>query len=118
LSKPEGTRIGEHVGSEETSSACLTRGIWSGDLALSSEYAILFVMTSRPTLKNVPASIVPIDSQTYAIFSYAESPEAQAAFEQARREIAAGDGIEPTPEYFADLNRRIAEIAKRNEQEA
>lgn len=75
-------------------------------------------MTSRTVLENVPASIVPIDDETHAMLSYAESAEAQAIFEQARREIAAGNGVEPTAEYFADLNRRISERVNHNHKEA
>lgn len=69
-------------------------------------------MTSRTTLENTPSSIVPINGETHAMLAYAESPEAQAAFEQARQEIADGNGIEPTAEYFTDLNRRISERVK------
>ncbi len=75
-------------------------------------------MTLRTTLENVPASIVPIDDATHAILSYAKSAEADEIFEQARQEIVTGHGIEPTAEYFADLNRRISERVKNTNKEA
>lgn len=46
------------------------------------------------------------------MLDYAESTEAQAKFEEARRELREGQGIEPTAEYFADLNQRISQKAK------
>ena len=75
-------------------------------------------MTSRTTLENVPASIVPIDDETHAMLNYAESAEAKAIFEQARQEIAGGNGVEPTAEYFSDLNQRISDRVKNNAKEA
>ena len=70
-------------------------------------------MTSRTALDHIPASIVPIDHETHAMLVYAETREARAKFEQARQELNEGKGIEPTAEYFADLNQRIAERAKK-----
>jgi hypothetical protein len=66
-------------------------------------------MIPRTILDHVSASIIPIDNETHAMLDYAESTEAQAKFEQPWRELREGKGIIPTPEYFADLNRRISE---------
>ena len=76
-------------------------------------------MISRTALDHVPASIVPIDDETHAMLNYAESTGAQGKFEQARQEIAQGKGIEPTAEYFAELNQRVSHRAKNsNSKEA
>jgi hypothetical protein len=61
----------------------------------------------------VPASIVPINNETHAMLDYAESTEARSKFDQARQELRDGEGIEPTAEYFADLNQRISQRAKK-----
>jgi hypothetical protein len=50
------------------------------------------------------------------MLDYAESPEAQAKFDRAREELHDGKGIAPTPDYFADLNRRISERGKNGDQ--
>ena len=69
-------------------------------------------MNSRTALDHVPASIVPIDNETRAMLDYTETREAQTKFDQARQELSEGKGIEPTAEYFADLNHRISERTK------
>jgi len=61
----------------------------------------------------VPESIVPIDNETHAMLDYAESAEVRTKFEQARQELRDGEGIAPTAEYFADLNQRISQRAKK-----
>ena len=52
--------------------------------------------------------IVPVDDGTRAMLAYAESTIGREKIEHARAELAAGQGIVVTPDYFADLNRRIA----------
>ena len=69
-------------------------------------------MSSKTKTDYPSSSIVPIDNETHGMLDYAESAEAQSKFEQARQEIGNHDGIVPTAEYFADLNRRISERAK------
>jgi hypothetical protein len=69
-------------------------------------------MASQTKTDYVPAPIVPIDNETNGMLGYIESGEAQSKFEEARREIDNGEGIVPTEEYFADLNRRISGRAK------
>jgi hypothetical protein len=49
------------------------------------------------------------------MLDYAESAEALSKFEQARQELRDGKGIAPTVEYFADLNQRISERAKKGD---
>jgi len=62
--------------------------------------------------QQIPPSIVPIDDETYAMLDYAESAEAKTKLAHARQEIQRGEGIAPSPEYFADLNHRISERTK------
>jgi hypothetical protein len=69
-------------------------------------------VTTKSTVQQAPPSIVPIDRETYAMLDYAESAGAQSKFEKARQEIRDGAGISPSPQYFADLNRRISERVK------
>jgi hypothetical protein len=73
-------------------------------------------MISRAALEAVPMSIVPIDDDTRAMLDYAESTVAQSKLEQARQELHNGKGIEPTAEYFADLNQRISERVQRSQR--
>jgi hypothetical protein len=76
-------------------------------------------MTSKTRAQENSPSIVPIDAETYAMLDYADSPEAQVKLERARHELHDGKGIEPTLDYFADLNRRISKRGKNgNEQPA
>jgi hypothetical protein len=70
-----------------------------------------FSMTSTKA-DYIPQSIVPIDGETRAILDYAESVEARLKFRKARQEIDGGKGIEPTADYFTELNRRISERAR------
>jgi hypothetical protein len=66
---------------------------------------------STKTSDNFSPSIVPIDSETSAMLDYAESAAAKIKIENARDEIKRGEAILPTPDYFADLNRRIGNRA-------
>jgi hypothetical protein len=66
-------------------------------------------MSTKTTEPHASPSIVPIDGETSAMLDYAESAAAKIKIENARHEIKRGEGILPTPDYFADLNRRIAE---------
>ena len=72
-------------------------------------------MVSKLKDQEVPPSIVTIDDETYAILDYADSAEAKTKVAQARQEIRDGKGIKPTPEYFADLTRRISERVEKGE---
>ena len=72
-------------------------------------------MVSRTAIDQISTPIVPIDGETQAILDYAASAETQARFAQARREVQEGHGVEPNPEYFVDLNRRIAQRAEKND---
>jgi len=69
-------------------------------------------MTPKLKEQKISPAIVPIDDETYAMLDYAEGAEAKTKLAQAREEIRNGEGIKPTPEYFADLNRRISERTK------
>jgi hypothetical protein len=72
-------------------------------------------MNPRTKADHVPPTIVPINDETHAMLDYAESAEALSKFEQARQELRDGKGIAPTVEYFADLNQRISERAKKGD---
>jgi hypothetical protein len=61
---------------------------------------------------HISPTIVPIDHETSAMLDYAESAPAKIKIENGRDEIRRGEGILPTPDYFSDLNRRIAQRAK------
>ena len=57
--------------------------------------------------------IVPVNDETHAMLDYAKSSsEAQSIIEQARQEIRNGEGIEPTADYFDELNRRVSQRAR------
>jgi len=64
-------------------------------------------MSIKTKEKHASPSIVPIDHETLEMLDYAESAAAKIKIENARDEIKRGEGISPTPDYFADLNRRI-----------
>ena len=57
--------------------------------------------------------IVPVNDEVHAMLDYAESAEARPKLEKARQELRDAEGIAPTAEYFADLNRRISKRAKK-----
>ncbi len=56
--------------------------------------------------------IVPVDEGTRSMLAYAESPIGRAKIERARQELRDGQGIVVTPDYFVDLNKRIAKRAR------
>jgi len=64
-------------------------------------------MTTKANTVGMPP-IIPVDAETRDMLAYAESPAGRARIEQAREEIRQGKGIAMTPEYFSELNRRIA----------
>ena len=75
------------------------------------EYDILFSMKAPNQADINFVSIVAVDDATTAMLAYAESPEGRAKIMKARRELADGEGIVITPEYFENMNRRVSKRA-------
>jgi hypothetical protein len=68
---------------------------------------------AHPGIEIVP--ILPMDAETSAMLSYAGSSQGRARIEKARQELRDGKRIIVTPEYFDDLNHRIAKrVAGKN----
>jgi hypothetical protein len=114
------------LGSMKKSIASFSRAHSLRHLAIEQNYVkysrispiwYTLLMASKTTGKENSPSIVPIDAETYAMLDYAERPEAQAKFERAREELHDGKGIEPTPDYFANLNRRMSQRGKNGDQQ-
>jgi hypothetical protein len=70
-------------------------------------------MSTKPKSAAVPPTVVPVKEETRAMLNYAAGPEGRAEIERARQELREGKGIAVTDAYFDEMNRRIADRAKK-----